>query len=426
LTMQIVRQRTLVLALAAMLTLYVIGLPIDYWGRVVYQWLNPIQENRTSIIMGLVPTILIGALMLLPSPLIPSRPKPVYFLVGLYIYIGATRTIHNGVIDGVLTMLLAIFTLATIVVVVQRMSDDWSDFFIFPRVIAIAMAAFLGATAIQYGINPDKIEIGNTDRFIGVTANPQFAAVLCGTGLLTLIWLAIYDLRRYLWIYVGLAIPIGVALLATGSRTGALMCLLGLAVLGIRRFGRQLLLIPLLGIGLMLMIQLANAIGINLPLDRFLAGSDTRTSAWIELISHFQSSPLIGVGIVNAGKSENGILYAAASYGIGAPLILIGLALGCLSLGIQLFRRTQQYPALHPQADLVNAVLAAYFAGSIFEGYMIGRVSSMLIVITLAIVSGQILLDRITIWESQVDLDEEQFAAKEDCDSSQIAELDSM
>ena len=149
LTMQIVRQRTLVLALAAMLTLYVIGLPIDYWGRVVYQWLNPIQENRTSIIMGLVPTILIGALMLLPSPLIPSRPKPVYFLVGLYIYIGATRTIHNGVIDGVLTMLLAIFTLATIVIVVQRMSDDWSDFFIFPRVIAIAMAAFLGATAIQ-------------------------------------------------------------------------------------------------------------------------------------------------------------------------------------------------------------------------------------------------------------------------------------
>ncbi|MBT4768809.1 MAG: hypothetical protein HOO04_10685 [Phycisphaerae bacterium] len=81
---------------------------------------------------------------------------------------------------------------------------------------------------------------------------------------------------------------------------------------------------------------------------------------------------------------------------------------------------------MHPQADLVNAVLAAYFAGSIFEGYMIGRVSSMLIVITLAIVSGQILLDRITIWESQVDLDEEQFAAKEDCDSSQIAELDSM
>ncbi len=33
---------------------------------------------------------------------------------------------------------------------------------------------------------------------------------------------------------------------------------------------------------------------------------------------------------------------------------------------------------------------------------MIGRVTGMLIVITLTIVCGQLLLDRLTIWESEV------------------------
>jgi O-antigen ligase len=398
---QLFRPRAMVLALAAILFIYLIGLPIDFYGRPVQQWINPLQANRTSIIVGLVPIILLGGWFILPPSVNQSTPKPIFFLVALYFYIGAVRIIHNGLIDGILTVLLAMFTLATIVVVFQRLSNDWDDFLIFPRVIVIAVAAFLAASAFQFVINPDKILIGITDRFIGVAANPQFAAVLCGIGLIVMIWLAMYDRRRFLWIYVGMAILTGMALLATGSRTGVLMFILGLSVLGIRRFGRQLLLIPLLGIGLMLMIQLAGAIGIDLPLDRFLAGSDTRTFAWRELLSMAQSSPWIGVGVAGAGMSENSILYAAASYGILAPLLLIGLGIGCLSLGISLFRRTQPYPILHPQADLVNAIFAAYFAGAVFEGYMIGRVTSMLIVITLTIVCGQLLLDRLTVWESE-------------------------
>jgi O-antigen ligase len=403
---QFFHPRTLILALAAILTLYLIGLPVDFWGRPVQQWINPLQEHRTSIIVGLVPTILIGGWFILPPATIRSVPKPMFFLIALYLYIGAVRTIHNDLIDGILTVLLAMFTLATITVVVQRLSNDWNDFLMFPRIIALATAAFLAATAIQYLINPSKITIGIANRFIGVTANPQFAAVLCGIGLLAIIWLAMYDRRRFQWFYVAMAIPTGVALLATGSRTGVLMFVLGMSILGIRRFGRQLVLLPLLGIGLLLMIQFASAIGIELPLDRFLAGSDTRTAAWTELWLHFMENPWIGVGVADAGKSENGILYAAASYGILASLLLIGLGFGCLVLGIALFRRTQPYPALHPQADLVNAVLAAYFAGSVFEGYMIGRVTSMLIVITLTIVCGQLLLDRLNAWELEAMLAE--------------------
>ena len=399
---QLFRPRAMALALAAILFIYLIGLPIDYWGRPVQQWINPLQENRTSIIVGLVPLILLGGWFILPPSAIRSIPKPLFFLGALYIYIGAIRIIHNGLIDGILTMLLAMFTLATIVVVFQRLSNEWEDFLIFPRVIVFAVAAFLAATAIQFVINPDKIVIGIAERFIGVAANPQFTAVLCGIGLIVMIWLVMYDRRRFLWIYVGMAILTGMALLSTGSRTGILMFLLGLSVLGIRRFGRQLLIIPLLGIGLMLMIRLASTIGIDLPLDRFLAGGDTRTGAWKELLLVFRNNPLIGVGVVDAGKSENSFLYAAASYGLLAPLLLIGLGIGCLSLGIRLFRRTQPYPVLHPQADLVNAIFAAYFAGAIFEGYMIGRVTGMLIVITLTIVCGQLLLDRLTIWESEV------------------------
>jgi hypothetical protein len=44
-------------------------------------------------------------------------------------------------------------------------------------------------------------------------------------------------------------------------------------------------------------------------------------------------------------------------------------------------------------------VLAAFFAGTIFEGYMVGRINAMFIVLSLTVITGQLILDHMAQWE---------------------------
>jgi len=393
---QFFNRKALVLSLAAIVLMNLIGLPRNWLGNEIYQWLNPLQVNRTSFIAGLIPTILVGARALLPIPLLGSMPAALIILMANYIYIGMLRGMRIGPIDGVLTIGLSVVTITTIWTLVHRLTEDWEDFVIVPRAIAMAMAGFLGLTAVQWVVNPDRITTGNTDRFIGVASNPQFVAVLFGIGLVMVIWLALYDKRRYLLAYIALAVPSGVALLASGSRTGLMMCLLGLCFLGVRRFGRMILVLPVLGFVLILIVRLAGAIGLDLPFDRFLAGGDTRTVAWQTLIRQFMSNPAIGVGQEQAGYSENSFLLAAAAYGIPCVLMLVAFALTCGTMVLRTFRQTLPWKSLASQNDLIVGTMAAYFAGTILEGYLVGRVNATLVLIAAVIAAAKVLGDRVT------------------------------
>ena len=406
---QLFNQKALVLSLAAILLLNLIGLPRDWLGKEIYQWLYPLQVNRTSFIAGMVPTILVGARMLLPAPLLGVIPAALVILIVNYSYIGILRGVRMGPVDGFLTIALSIITITTVWTLVHRLTDAWEDFVIVPRAVALTMAGFLGLTAVQWVYNPDRIITGNTDRFIGGASNPQFVAVLFGIGLVMVIWLAANDKRKFLPFYTMLAIPSGVALLATGSRTGLLMFLLGLCFLGVRRFGRMILILPILGFALMLMVQLANAVGLGLPFDRFISGGDTRTVAWSTLIRQFMSSPIIGVGQVDAGYSENSYLLAAAAYGIPSIILLIAFVAASCYLLLRTMRACAPWPTLNLQCDLILGTFAAYFAGTLVEGYLVGRVNATLVLITAMIATTKILNDRATAlneeqaWEAEAD-----------------------
>lgn len=397
--MQPFKSKAIVLGLSGVVLLYIIGVPIDWWGMVVRQFLNPVQENRAAIIAGFVPTLLVGSYFLLPRARVASVSMTALLIGGLYCYMGMVRVKHEGPVDGALTILLATSTLALLLVVLPRIVQNWDDFIVLPRIVAIAVAGFIGLSGYQVVTNLDHALIGNTNRFIGVAANPQFAAVLCAMGLLFIIWLAFNDNRRYRVFYLALTVPTAVALLATGSRTGIMMCLMGLCVLGVRRFGRGLLILPLLAVAVMLALRLADFLGIDLPLERLLQGGNTRSAAWAGLFNIFSANPVFGVGHFAAGKSENSWLLAAAAYGAGLPLIMLAIGLSCMKLSITLWHRTRAYASMHSYVDLQVAVLCAYFAGTIFEGYMVGRINAMFMVLSITVISGQLMLDHLTQWE---------------------------
>ena len=114
--------------------------------------------------------------------------------------------------------------------------------------------------------------------------------------------------------------------------------------------------------------------------QRLTSTEDTRTSAWFGLWENAWSSPLIGLGVAEAGDSENSYLYAFASYGLGMLALIAMLVIVSGGLMLRLFMLRGRLEAdQRSMIDLVMAYNAMYFAGAVFEGYLIARVAAPLV-----------------------------------------------
>jgi hypothetical protein len=146
------------------------------------------------------------------------------------------------------------------------------------------------------------------------------------------------------------------------------------------RAGRAILLLPIVTGLVFVVFSVFQKLGVEIFYERLASTENTRSQTWEHLLQGGMSSPLIGLGVEGAGDSENGYLYGFAAYGIGMVFLIVMLmaTTGLMVLGL-LRRRWSMDARYRAIVDLSIGYMAAYFAGSIFEGYMMARVASNLV-----------------------------------------------
>lgn len=351
------------------------------YGRVVATWLYPLQSLRTEAY------IVFGGLLFLAGLLHVNRvnlqaiavPAALYTCMG--VYNGLANIYHLGPSEGVITTIHALLTMGSLALVVPAMLNELDDWYRLLRTFMITMAIWMIAVLIQVGVNPNAITLGNAFRFTGLTGNPQHAAVLMSITTMVAMWLWLNENHiRYkpLWAILG---AIAVVMLGwTGSRTGALMTVVGSTFILYSRIGRAILLLPIGALAAVVFATILQNLGIELGLDRLTSTEDTRSNAWRNMLSIALQNPAIGAGTAFSGNSENSYLYAAASYGVLSFLFLIGAVGGAQFYIIRLLKaKPIMETHFSKLCDLCSAVYIAFAIGAMFEGFAIARVSVMVV-----------------------------------------------
>jgi hypothetical protein len=349
-------------------------------------WLYPIQANRSPIFLAL------GAILVIPLLVHSGRlsftlPVQGTLLLAIALYAGLLRIVHETPASGLSSIVFAAVTIAPLLVLVPALIEGWEDFPRLMRAVMVGHVAWIGAIAVQVVVNPSQLTIGKSSRFLGITGNPQHAAAYLAVMSTIAIWLFLSEPNRrarLLWVAI---LAINLILLAwTGSRTGMGMFVIGTTAATYGRLGRTALYLPFVAVVLWGGVELAALAGIDLATagERLTSTEDTRTGAWLDMLASASKSPLIGAGVANAGDTENSYLFAFAAYGLGMMALVVILIVATCVIGLRLFaRRHRVGPHARSVIDLILAYNAMYFAGALFEGYLIARVAAPLVMMLL-------------------------------------------
>lgn len=240
---------------------------------------------------------------------------------------------------------------------------------------------FLGLCAVQipFGIAP--LIMGN--RFSGLTSNPQVAAInLAFCCIISLYFVVSRQSSKITW-YLSLIsfLFLSIFLLWTGSRTGLLMALAGIAVL----VSSDIRAIGLSGIFVLAICGLLSLFDISpIGFERLVNGGDTRTEAWRLLLQRFMDNPIFGSPEGRLTVESFPVVVLAYSGLIGA-LILMS-CISCLAVGLNDLRirsaGNKEYTLL---TRLFIGLSIALCLGSLFEAFLFGISTTMVVLSQLVI-----------------------------------------
>jgi len=335
-------------------------------------WLLPVQLNRASIHLALGLLLLLTCIGSIPGRWLSTQAV---LLVVIPLYAALLRFYHDDLRTGVESVGLAMGALPAMVLVIPRICGTLEGCWTTVRTTMWASIIWIFCCSVQFVINPVLL-VNTQGRFWGMAANAQQAAIMCSTLAMIALGLLLFDPKRRarpLWIGV-LAINL-LFVMWTASRTGALTTAVGLGVLLVGRGSRGLILIPGAAVLFLVLLALANALGIQDNLDRFTGGEDTRTAAWTQQIQTGLSNPLFGVGL-GTTFTENSYLNGFASYGVFMLVLLLIFTYVSFTLCRRIYRDrawlTQEERGL---MYITFAWHAMYFAAAFFEGFMVARSS---------------------------------------------------
>ncbi len=307
------------------------------------------------------------------------------------VYAGLIRMLASDFGEGAASIAFAAVTLFPLAFIVPSLIRDWDDMYTLPRVIGVVGGVWSLLCMVQFAVNRRALTTGyQTQRFVGMLGNPQHAATyLCFTVIICTFLLLNDPKSRYKLLWLGISAVSGVLLLWTASRTGIAMAAIGVAACFYGRPVFALALLPVAAaIGFAAFSYLSGE-HIDFDVERLTGGGQTRAGAWRDLLQTIANEPFFGNGGTGSGvgkggfraeKSENSLLYGMASYGVGMGLIIIVFFLVTCVQILKLVRVRWRLSA--PQrrfADLLIGCMSAFWAGSIFEGYVVGRVGTPLV-----------------------------------------------
>ncbi|HZK81187.1 MAG TPA: O-antigen ligase family protein [Humisphaera sp.] len=327
-----------------------------------------------------------AAFLALPSFLAPSTHLRTPLLAATFAFwiFEMIYSLHMAVsVDlqrGLLSM--AIFTtyLISFGFGMPRWIRGIADVHTAARCMGTAAFLFILGTTAQVIVNRHAIIFSN--RLYAITGNPQHAAFILAIVLLPICVLIASKREaipmRFFWATVAGA---DIAMLIwTGSRTGTLTALVGLALLFRRRIG------TFVGVGLIALIFVFFFLALFQPDaatgSRILSLQDTRTGVWASLFEKFQANPFFGtMSKTDYTAAESSYLTVAAHMGLlglGLVGIVVCFLAGALRRGGRL-RSTLQSEDDLILVDWVSAGLIAIFVGAFFEGVLVATLNLMLV-----------------------------------------------
>jgi hypothetical protein len=378
---------------AGMLLFGSMSLPLDWNDRVNPTFWLPIQQMRSSLFLGSGVAALIVVLVQSSRLRGKAQSISVWFFVMAGMYAALLRFAHDSPAQGVFSVVFSVCTLIPTAVIAAMIIDELDDFQILLRTVALVNAVWVGMVFVQILVNPKYVTMGNQFRFVGVLSNPQHAGVLMAFFFVITLWLLLNDRVKYKLLYMTLLGVNGLFLLWTGSRTGLGMAIIGVSAVLYTRAGRAILLFPFAAlmtyIGLKIVV---NVIGIDVGLDRLASTANTRDYAWWKLFTTGMENPVFGVGTLESEKSENSWLFGFAAFGVGMLGLMLLMTFSAVIESLKGIRARFSMPSEYrPSMDLVIGLIAMYFAGAVFEGYIVSRVSASLCLFPIIAGSGAIL-----------------------------------
>ncbi len=352
-------------------------------GILYEYWLVPLQYFRSESMLLTSAFISMGLVINITRAQWWRFPLPVSLLIIVGTYAGLVRTVHEGAASGLSTLVFALATLVPPAALAIGSLRDREDGERLLRYMGYAGIFWVFGAAVQLVVHQRMayVRAGLSDnyRFGGLMTNPQHASVYI-TMIGTLFFHLALNARGLIWkiLWFGtLSVTIPM-LLATGSRTGAAMLVIGCLPAAITRLGPAALLLPPAGAIAYYGAQFFASGKFGVNTERFLSTENTRTFAWLGLLEKGMESPIVGVGLEEAEFSENSYLLAFASYGVFSLLLTLATSAAAAFLILRLLVAFRRMSADHSRLAVYSmSAIAAYLFGTLLEGYMLSRVNAM-------------------------------------------------
>ena len=375
------RRKTIVLLMGALVFASSMGAPLDWRGHVMHTALLPLQQNRSILYLAF--GIATGLIVMIHATWARGKgiALPAVVMLLMAYYAALMRAAHGYQQDGLFSILYATATLIPLSLAVKIAIDDLPDFMRVFRALAGVSGVWIFLVFVSLVLDRNSVVTGRELRFIGLTSNPQHAGAFLAVMVPVTLYLSLNDGdRRFRYLSMAL-LGINVVMLGwTGSRTALGMAVIGVTGVLYSRAGRAILFLPVVAMFAAAAIKVLEFAGVTaFGFGRLVTTTNTRDQAWSSLLRDGLSNPLLGTGIESTSKSENGYLYGFAAYGLG--MVFLIMILCCVSgyLCLQLLSKRKLLPREYRSlADFVIAYFAVYFAGSVFEGFMMARVAANL------------------------------------------------
>lgn len=247
---------------------------------------------------------------------------------------------------------------------------------LFGPAVALTTALIFFCAIVEYElrINPQGVLLDN-GRLTGTCGNPQHAAVLLAACLPGPLYLLVQR-SSPIWLKIcAVLLLVSVAHLTflTGSRTGALMALIGLGLFFRQRAVPAVVAVAAIYFVYVFLLQPEDQDVAN----RLASAEDTRSHVWAAQWRGFLAHPLFGAPIRGdrLGFGENSWLAILQSTGVIGGAMLLSLLVRITTLAYRLFQLERRAGRALPAVDFCLAGLVTLFVGSFLEAYLLGIIT---------------------------------------------------
>jgi hypothetical protein len=361
-------------------------------------WVRPLQENRAELFLATSCFLFLTLLVHIGKVRLNTIPLQGGMLLGIQLLAGLLRFNHGEPSDGLQSLVFAVVTMLPILLLLPLALREWDDWLTIIRAIGFACVLWAGTTFVQVLIGHRELQMGSQLRFSGLLGNPQGCGLYMAPMTFSLLWLLANDKSKKLWFLWLITLSVMIVYsLWTGSRTCILVTAFGMMFVLYARIGRFILILPVLGIVLFVVYQIALALGLSTyAVERLASTQNTRTGSWEILAQDMFINPLFGIGFGQTRANENSYLLAFVAYGfICGFLVLAFLAVSIFQM-FKLRTYRKRIPAERRQIiDLIIGFNAAYFLGAMFEWHIVSRMEGNITYMMIFSVLAKQLMDKV-------------------------------